>query len=72
MQLETGKGIVDAMVFSIKSLTTLGQTKYNMDVCSYDFMYNNVLLDIHGVLGLDFFKEKDLNISFKRFEISLT
>jgi Aspartyl protease len=72
VQLETGKGIVEALVFSIKSLTTLGKTRYNMEVCSYDFMYNNVLLDIHGVLGLDFFKDTDLSISFKRFEITLT
>ncbi len=72
VQLETGKGIIDAYVFDVTSITVLGITKYNIEVCSYDFLANNVLLDIHGVLGLDFFKNMDLLISFKRFEISVS
>ncbi len=71
VQLETGKGSIEALVFKIKSLSVLGKTVKNIEVCSYDFFFNNVLVDIHGVLGLDFFRDPDLSISFKRFEISV-
>jgi hypothetical protein len=42
-----------------------------MLICSYDFFQNNVFADIHGVLGIDFFKDTDLLISFRRFEIMI-
>jgi hypothetical protein len=67
--LETGKGVIEAYVFKIKKLTVLGITRHNIEVCSYGFFSNDVLWEIHGVLGLDFFKNTDLLISFKRFEI---
>ena len=69
VHLETGKGSIEALVFKIKSIQVLGKTIENMEICSYDFFLNNVLVDIHGVLGLDFFRDTDLSISFKRFEI---
>lgn len=69
VQLETGNGVVDAYVFKLKTFNALGLIKKNFEVCSYDFWGNNVYSDIHGVLGLDFFKDTDLLISFKRFEI---
>ena len=71
VSLETANGAVNAFVFKLNSITVLGKTILDMEVCSYDFFLSNVLLDIHGVLGLDFFQDSDLLISFKRFEISL-
>ena len=41
----------------------------NFALCAYDFMRSNILTDFDGVLGLDFFKSRDLLISFKRYEI---
>ena len=72
VELETGKGAIDAYVFKVNAITCLGITRENMEVCSYDFFANNLLSDIHGVLGLDFFKDTDLFISFKKFEISVS
>ncbi len=71
VELETGKGSIDAYVFKVDAISSLGITHQNMEVCSYDFLENN-LLAIHGVLGLDFFKDTDLLISFKRNEISVS
>jgi predicted aspartyl protease len=71
VSLETANGVVNAFVFKLNSITVLGKTIVDMEVCSYDFFLSNVLLDIHGVLGLDFFQDSDLLISFKRFEITL-
>ena len=70
--LETAKGTVEALVFQIDNLTALGLPRFNMEVCSYDFLANNILTDIDGVLGLDFFKGTYLGIDFKRFEITVT
>jgi len=71
VQFETAKGIVEAYVFKIKELTSLGLTRKNLTIYSYDFLGNDVLSDIDGVLGLDFLRETDLWISFKNFFIKL-
>ena len=71
VQFETAKGVVDAYVFKIKSLKALGHTKRDIKICSYDFLGNNVLSEIDGVLGLDFFNNTELWISFKKFLIDL-
>jgi hypothetical protein len=71
VQFETAKGVVDAYVFKIKYIKALGHTKRDIKVCSYDFLGNNVLSEIDGVLGLDFFKDTELWINFKKFFIDL-
>lgn len=42
-----------------------------MEVSSYDFVGNNLIFDIDGVLGLDFFKGTELTINFKESKIGL-
>jgi gag-polyprotein putative aspartyl protease len=71
IDFETAKGIVQAYIFEAKVLSALGKTKYNIEICSYDFLGNNILTDIDGVIGLDFFRNMNLNINFKSFEITL-
>jgi predicted aspartyl protease len=71
VELETGKGNIDAYVFKVNKFKSLDITRAEMEICSYDFLANNLLLEIHGVLGLDFFKNTDLFISFKKFEITV-
>jgi hypothetical protein len=61
--------IVKAALGNDRLSLALGITRHNIEICSYDFFSNDVLWEIHGVLGLDFFKNTDLLISFKRFEI---
>ena len=72
IQFETGKGVVDAYRFTVPHLTALGITRKNFEICAYDFLGNHILTDFEGLLGLDFFKDTDLNISFKRFEITVS
>lgn len=72
IELETGNGVVQGLLFEISNFHTLGISKEKMQICAYDFMANNVFFNIHGVLGLDFFKGLDLLISFKRFHIELS
>ncbi len=72
VQFETAKGVVEAFVFKVKELTALGLARKDLVIYSYDFLGNDVLSDIDGVLGLDFLRETDLLISFKRFLIKLT
>lgn len=71
LQLETANGIIEASVFYVNQFSALGIVKENFPLCAYDFMRSNILTDFDGVLGLDFFKNKDLNISFKRFELEI-
>ncbi len=71
VQLETGKGVVDAYIFSIPNLSCLGKEAKRIDICSYDFIGNAIFSDFDGVLGLDFLKGSNLNINFRDCTISL-
>ena len=72
VQLETGMGVTDAYVFKTESLEALGLMRKGMEICAYDFLRSGVISNFEGMLGLDFFKETDLTISFKRFETILS
>ena len=71
VELETAKGIIIADVFNVNEISTLGISKYSFNVCSYDFLANNILTDIDGVLGLDFFMGKKVCIDLDKFEITI-
>ncbi len=71
IELETAKGIIRADIFQAKELKALGLVKRNFDICSYDFLSNNILTDIDGVLGLDFFMDSKVCIDLKKFEITI-
>lgn len=71
VQLETGKGMVDAYIFKLPNLKALGKTVYEMEICAYDFIGNAVFADFDGVLGLDFLKGSTLTIDFRNSTISL-
>lgn len=71
VDFETAKGSIEAYVFKVNKLKALGRTMYDIEVSSYDFVGNNVIFDIDGVLGLDFFKSTSLKIDFNNFIITL-
>jgi predicted aspartyl protease len=72
VELETGKGIIEAYIFKLKSFSTLGIERQNIEVCSYDFLANQVLSEFDGVLGLDFFQREKICIDFTDSEITIT
>jgi Aspartyl protease len=71
VQLETGNGSVDGYIFKVAAFTALGITRYDMEICSYDFFGSNVFAEIHGVLGLDFFASRKFCIDLNKFEVSV-
>ena len=71
VELETAKGIITADVFKVNEISTLGMSKRGFNVCSYDFLANNILTDIDGVLGLDFFMGKKVCIDLNKFDITI-
>ncbi len=56
IKIETAKGIVEAEVFVVKQLESLGITQQKYAVTAYDFIGNGILSEFDGVLGLDFFE----------------
>lgn len=72
VKFETAKGEVDAYVFEVDIFVALGISLKNIKVASYDFLANNLMSDIDGVLGLDFFRDIELYINFKTCEIVLS
>lgn len=71
VDLETAKGSIIADIYASKELSALGITRKNFEICSYDFLANNVLTDIDGVLGIDFLLGKKICIDFAKFEITI-
>ena len=71
VEFETAKGPINAYIFRVAELTALGKTVRNVEISSYDFVGNNVIFDIDGVLGLDFFRGTELTVNFKTSVISL-
>ncbi len=55
-KLETASGVVEAKIFEVAEFECLGVKRENFQVHSYDYLANQVLSDIDGVLGLDFFE----------------
>lgn len=72
VEFETAKGTITTYVFKVKEFTALGKTMRDAEVAAYDFLSNNLIFDLDGVLGLDFFKEGELAINFKTFQISFS
>ncbi len=71
VEIETGKGIIEAEVYEITDFHVLGIRKSPFVICSYDFLANSILTDIDGVLGLDFFRDKKLCIDFNESIITV-
>ena len=71
IEIETASGIVEAYVFLVAEINALGITRRHLEISSYDFINNNVFSEIHGVLGLDFFKGYKFCIDMTDFEITV-
>ena len=71
IKIETASGIIEAYVFLIAEIEALGITRRYLEVSSYDFANNNILSEIQGVLGLDFFKGYKFCIDMTDFEITV-
>ena len=69
---ETGKGNVEAHIFTLPQLSTLGILRHNFNVSSYDFLGNGVMTDIEGVLGLDFFQDTKICLDFRKLMITIS
>jgi hypothetical protein len=72
VELETGKGVIEAYIFRIPRITALGITRNNFEICSYDFFNNNVFSTFDGVLGLDFLRDNKICIDFRESLITMS
>ena len=71
VHIETAKGIIEGSIIPIQNFSVLGQNLPDWSICSYDFIENEILSGIDGVLGLDFFRNRILTIDFQKLEIRL-
>jgi Aspartyl protease len=72
IKIETAKGIVEAEVFVVKELESLGITQQKYAVTAYDFIGNGIISEFDGVLGLDFFENNKICIDFINSEITVS
>ncbi len=71
VNFETASGIIEGYRFFVKHFSAIGIVKTNMEICAYDFFAHHVLTDFDGMLGLDFFDDKEVCINFKKLEITI-
>ena len=71
VEIETAKGVLEAYLFSLPTLTVLGITRKNVEICSYDFFSNHIFADFDGVLGLDFLDQNKICIDFRESVITV-
>ena len=60
----TASGTIESKVITLSRLSALGEIVENIDVAIQEFPEELTLLNIHGLLGLDFLKHFDVNICF--------
>jgi Aspartyl protease len=72
VQIETAKGVLEAYLFRLPTLTVLGITRKNIEICSYDFFSNHIFTDFDGVLGLDFLEDSKICIDFRESFITVS
>ncbi len=68
LQLLTANGITFAKLFNVRRLTAIGETIENIDVLCHDLPKNS---PIKGLLGLNFLRHFDVNMSFSTGTIEL-
>ena len=64
----TASGIVSAKRITVRQLTAIGETVENIDVVCRDLPEGSI---IEGLLGLDFLRHFDVNISFSTGTIEI-
>ena len=67
--LVSATAVVELKITAVSSIETLGVVKENMQVIVLDFPEGSVKVD--GVLGVDFFENKKLNIDFRKHTIEV-
>jgi hypothetical protein len=70
-KLETASGIVNADMYEVKILESLGIHRNAFAVHAYDLIGNGVLVEIDGVLGLDFFQGHKFCLDLNLYEITI-
>jgi len=64
--IETANGMMPVQMAKVKSLSSLGITRAEFDVLTYDFFEKGLVSDQDGLIGLDFFKNTILTIDFQK------
>ena len=72
VKVQTANKIIEADKFMLDELKVMERSMKNFEIATYDFLAQDDLLSYDGVLGLDFFKNTELLIDFKKSELTTT
>lgn len=72
VKVQTANKIIEADKFTLDELKVMERSIKDFEITTYDFLAQDDVLSYDGVLGLDFFKNTELNIDFKKFELTIT
>jgi predicted aspartyl protease len=67
--VETANGIIYANRFEVNKIATLGIVKENFEVTSY--LFDDPESDFKGLIGLDFFENKEVCINFVENKLTI-
>jgi predicted aspartyl protease len=69
VEVETSNGIVIVEIYELKKFECLGIEKENFEVHVYDFLAHGITSNYHGVVGLNFLKDRKFCIDMRNGEI---
>jgi predicted aspartyl protease len=72
VKVQTASKIIDADKFRLDEIKVLDRPMKDFEITTYDFLMQDDLLAYDGVLGLDFFRNTELLIDFKKSELTIT
>ena len=72
VKVQTANKIIDADKFLLDEVKILGRVVKNFEITTYDFLAQDDVLSYDGVLGLDFFRNTELHIDFKKSVLTIT
>jgi predicted aspartyl protease len=72
VEVETANGVIQADIFKVKFLKSLGIERKDFKVMTYDFIGNGLFTSFDGVLGIDFLQNNKICIDFIKSEISIS
>ncbi len=71
VKVQTASKIIEADKFKLDEIKVLDRVIKTFEITTYDFLEQEGLLAYDGVLGLDFLKNTQLCIDFKKSEITI-
>ena len=72
LMFETASGVINAQWVNVDSFISLGIHNVDFNFATYDFLFEGIIPEYDGMLGLDFFQNNKICINFIKSELTIS